>query len=375
MAVSRRGLGSCHLLCRWLHPTSFGTGVRRYVMHRSPVLLPILLCFAAGFCVAQTQGSAAPNSLPQAAPTVPTGDAPATTQPPPKNPADAREPEAQPSPQPPQEPKTEILDSSATSAALATDGHDPILDPPPFPRGITTLVGGIISGVDRIRNHLTVSIFGDRQWTVYFDERTHIFHNGAEVTSQALKKGERVYVDTMLDNNNRDIFARNIRVGVVSPAADAAGQIEEVDFRRHQFVLRDNINSSSVRFAVDSATRIIHDSKPATFRDLATGSLVHVQFASDQPNRGLAREIVILAVPGSAFTFAGSITFLDTHRNLLSVRNTADNKTYDIFFVPSRTDAAGRLAVGAEVQVVAIFDATHYAAQRITVTRMAGAAH
>jgi hypothetical protein len=278
-------------------------------------------------------------------------------------------------PLPPQEPKTEILDSSATSAALATDGHDPILDPPPFPKGTTTLVGGIITGVDRIRNHLTVSIFGGGRWTVYFDERTHIFHNGAEVTPLALKKGDRVYVDTMLDNNHSDIFARNIRVGVVTIPADAAGQIEEVDINRHQFVLRDSINSSSVRFAVDSATRIIKGPKIGTFQDLAPGSLVRVQFAAEQPNRALAREIVILAVPGSSFTFAGVITFLDTHRNLFSVHNAADDKTYDIFFVPDRTDATGRLAVGAQVEVVAIFDVTHYAARQITVTKMAGASH
>src|ERR1051326_5538897 len=37
-------------------------------------------------------------------------------------------------PAPPAEPKTEILDSSATSGALTTDGHDPILDPAPVPR-------------------------------------------------------------------------------------------------------------------------------------------------------------------------------------------------------------------------------------------------
>src|SRR5947209_8064829 len=53
----------------------------------------------------------------------------------------------------PLQPKTEILDSSATGGSLTTDGHDPILDPPPMPGGITTLVGGTISDVDRLRNH------------------------------------------------------------------------------------------------------------------------------------------------------------------------------------------------------------------------------
>lgn len=354
-------------------------GFCRQVMHRSPTLLLTLLFLSAVLPAAQSPNSPASQSLPQATPagtSSPQTQVPRTqTQPPVsgKEPAATTEPEAAQPPQPPQ-PKTEILDSSATSAALATDGHDPILDPPPFPTGITTLVGGIISSVDRIRNHLTVAIFGGGSWTVYFDERTHIFRNGAETTVLALKKGERVYVDTMLDTNNRDIFARNIRVGVVMTPADAAGQIEEVDAGRRELVLRDNINSASVRFGVDSNTRISRGSQPATFQDLKAGSLVRVQFAPDRPNRGLAREIAIMAVPGSVFTFAGTITFLDTHRNMLSVHNAADDKTYDIYYVPSRIDAAGRLAVGAQIRVVAVFDASHYAAQQITVTKTAGAA-
>lgn len=312
-------------------------------MHRSPKLFLALLIFCAGLAGAQS-----PEPLPAIAP----------------GPQDNQ----------PSQPKTEILDSSATSGALATNGRDPILDPPPFPKSTTTLVGGIISGVDRVRNHLTIAIFGDGRWTVHFDERTHIFSHGAEVTQLALKKGERVYVDTMLDNNHRNIFARNIRVGVAAPPADAEGQILEVDTDRSQLILRDTINSASVRFSVDHDTRISYGSTPVTLRDLRPGSLARVKFAPDRANRGLAREIAILAAPGSIFTFTGTVTFLDTHRNILSVHNSADDKTYDIHFIPAQTAEAARLAVGAEIQVVAAFTASWYSAQQITVTKMAGAA-
>jgi hypothetical protein len=272
------------------------------------------------------------------------------------------------------QPKTELFDTSATSGALATDGHDPILDPPPFPKGLTTLVGGVISNVDRIRNHLTVAVFGGNRWTVYFDERTHIFRNGMETTPLALKKGERVYIDTMLDNNKHDIFARNIRVGIVSLPADADGQITEVDTTHYQITLRDNINSTSVRFSVDRNTLISRGSTPIPFDSLRAGSLVRVKFAPDRPNRGLAREIAVMASPGAVFTFAGTITFLDTHRGVLAIRNGSDGKTYEIHYVPARTAEAARLAVGAEIQVIAAFDTTWYSAQQVTVTRMAGAA-
>jgi Domain of unknown function (DUF5666) len=267
------------------------------------------------------------------------------------------------------QPKTEILDSSATSGAVATDGHDPILDPPPVPRTTTTLVGGTISGIDRLRNRMTVQVFGGGKWSVNFDERTHIFRNGAETTQLALKKGERVYVDTQLDNNRHDIFARNIRVGVAELPADADGQIINVDLKHNELTVRDAINSVPVRFAVGPETRISSGQTPATFKDVRPGALVHVRFAAESPNRGLAREIKILAAPGSNFTFTGKVTFLDLHRGILAVQNTTDDKNYEIHFSPATTMERNRLGVGIDVLVVATFEATQYTARSISVTR------
>jgi uncharacterized protein DUF5666 len=288
--------------------------------------------------------------------------------------AGATQPGATPTPvpqaQPPQaQPKTDILDSSATSGALVTDGHDPILDPAPMPRTTTTLVGGIITGVDRLRNRLTLHVFGGNRWTVNFDERTHIFHNGAETTQLALKKGERVYVDTQLDNNRHDIFARNIRVGVAELPADADGQIIAVDTKHNELTLRDTLNSVPVRFAVDPETRISNGQTPAAFKDVKPGTLVHVRFAASSPNRGLAREVSIIAVPGSTFTFAGKVTFLDLHRGLIAVQNTTDDRNYEIHFAPSAVANRDQLGVGRDVLVRATFEGTRYMAQSVNPTK------
>jgi Domain of unknown function (DUF5666) len=272
----------------------------------------------------------------------------------------------EPAPQP--QPKTEILDSSATSGALTTDGHDPILDPAPVPTTRTTLVGGTISSIDRMRNRMSVAVFGGGHWTVNFDERTHIFRNGAETTQLALKKGERVYVDTQLDNNKHDIFARNIRVGVAELPADADGQIVQVDQKHNELTLRDTINSVPVRFAVDQDTRISSGQTPAAFKDVKPGTLVHVRFAAERPNRGLAREINILATPGSAFTFTGKITYLDLHRGRMAIQN-VDDKNYEVRFSPSNPEARDRLGVGVEVRIVATFDGSQYTAQSINVMK------
>jgi hypothetical protein len=341
------------------------------------VVIAGCLLFAAGLLTGQSSSQAGTGSAPPAA-SHPAGQQQPALQPPttlaPQPPASKTETppvDSQHSSLDVPEPKTEILDSSSPSAGLSSDGHDPILDPPPLPTGDTTLVGGIITGLDRIGNRISVAIYGGRHWTIVFDERTHIYRNGAEVTQLALKKGDRVYVDTMLDTNNRDVFARNIRVGVVAPPADIDGQITETDAGHNEITVRDSVGASSVRFVVDQQTRISRGPAAASFRDLQPGSLVRIKFAPDRADRGVAREISILALPGSTFTFAGPIVFLDTHRGILAVHNLQDGKNYDLHYVVARTPSASQLAVGTEVTIVAAFNSTGYTAAQITVTKAA----
>jgi uncharacterized protein DUF5666 len=263
-------------------------------------------------------------------------------------------------PEPPPHPKTEILDSSATSGALTTDGRDPVLDPPPYPSSTTTLVGGIIRHVDPVRNRLTIGVFSGDNWTLRFDERTHIFRNGQETTVLALKKGERVYIDTMLDNDNHSILARNIRLGVAALPADADGQVETVDPARGELTLHDRINSVAVHLGVNQETRISRGFEPATLKDIKPGSLVHVKFAADTSYRGLAREINIIAVPGSTFTFQGRLTYLDMHRGLLGIANQSDGKTYDLHFNPGALPNSLNLSVGMDAIIMATFEGRDY---------------
>ena len=279
-----------------------------------------------------------------------------------------------PPPNEPEQPKTEVFDSSATGSGLTTDGHDPILDPPPLPAGNATLVGGTITTVDNIHNKMTVRVFGNGgKWKIAFDERTHIFRNGAETTQLAIKKGERVYVDTMLDGKKHEVFARNIRLGIQRLSADADGQITEVDPGRGEVSLTDKINSSPVHFKVDSQTRIVYGTNPASLNDLKPGSLVHVSFSPEQANRGLAREISIVAAPGAEFTYVGKITYLDIHRGTLAVEDSLDHKNYEVHFDPAHLQERDNLAIGSEVRIVAVFEGSRYTAQSITVTRSAAA--
>jgi hypothetical protein len=219
---------------------------------------------------------------------------------------------------------------------------------------------------------MVLTVFGGGRWKIAFDERTHIFRNGAETTQLALKKGERVYVDTTLDNNNHDIFARNIRVGVAAAPADASGQVTFVDNAHGEVTLRDNINSVPVHFGVDKATQISNGNTPITLAALKPGALVHVKFSAQSGYRGIAREITVIAMPGAAFTFSGKVAYLDMHRGVLAIQN-VDGKTYDLHFSRAQLPGVDSLTVGSQVSIVAIFEGSQYTAQSLRVISGPGA--
>src|SRR5215469_18127498 len=141
------GLG-CHLSCFWLHPTSLDTGVSPKTMSCSPIsLLAFVVFSAAGLFARQPTGtqppvspdqvqSPSPANTPQPPATspasasgtqLPSGVSGNSTLPPaPKSPVEPSAQATAGNPEPPEQPKTEILDTSDTAGALATDGHDPI---------------------------------------------------------------------------------------------------------------------------------------------------------------------------------------------------------------------------------------------------------
>ncbi len=257
--------------------------------------------------------------------------------------------------------------ATKTGGSSGNPASDPLFDVPPMPQGKVSLVGGIVAKIDRVRNRLAVRPFGGGSMDMYFDERTHIYRDGVETTQLGVRKGDRVYVDTMLDGSK--VFARNIRVETTTTPADARGQIMYYDPRSGTMRLRDELSSQEVTFNVASGTTIRNAGEPASAADLKPGSLVAVRFSPASPNHGSAQEISIIAMPGTTFTFAGTVTYLDLHLGTFALENRTNQKTYELRFDPATSGAADKLTVGVDVTVSATFDGNSYVANTITVNQ------
>src|SRR5205823_6296623 len=157
----------------------------------------------------------------------------------------------------PSQPETKVLipESDAAAANSPVESNDPLLSVPPMPKGTTTLVGGQVRNIDQIRNHMDVDSFGGGHMRVNFDERSHFFRDGVETTQLAIRKGDRVYVDTMLDNTR--VFARNVRINTGVTAANASGQITSFNPKTGALTLRDQIAARPVTFIVDQSTSLV----------------------------------------------------------------------------------------------------------------------
>jgi hypothetical protein len=251
--------------------------------------------------------------------------------------------------------------TAGAAAQPENSSYDPLLDLPPLPKGQTTLVGGTVHSIDQIRNRLTVQPFGGPSMKIFFDERTHIYRDGVPSTQLVIHKGDRVYVDTMLDGTK--VFARNIRVVTGMHAADARGQITRNDAGTGRITVQDELSARPVTFRVTPAT-VVSGGSSTSVAELQPGSLVTVKFVPDRNNRDVAQQISVIAAPGSVFTFYGRITYLNMATRTLAVANESDKKTYDIKFTPAAVDAQ-MLGEGKQVLVKARFDGSGYTADNI----------
>jgi hypothetical protein len=322
----------------------------------------LVLMLLPGVMMSQSSSSPATKDPGERAPATQASQPSATTAP-------GTQPSATPAAPNTTQPSTGQTTTGTKASGTASD-NDPLLDVPPLPKTKVTLVGGTVRNIDQIRNRMTVEPFGGGKMKFIFDERSHVYRDGVETTQLAIKKGDRVYVDSQLDGPK--VFARNVRVVTQLTPADADGQLLAYDRRNGVLSMRDRLSSQPIRFRMTNDTKIVKENdQPGTQADLQSGALIGVEFAPDRANRGLAQKIKVLAVPGAQFRFAGKITHLDVKDSMMAIENASDGKNYEVAF--NRADVNGRddLAVGAEVNVIATFQGDKYLAHEMTVTQPA----
>lgn len=248
------------------------------------------------------------------------------------------------------------------SAAAERENYDPLLDLPPLPHNTVTLIGGTVSALDEVMNKMSVQPFGQKKpMEVAFDTRTHFFQDGHPISYRDIRQGQRVYVDTML--NGSKVFAKQIWIQSAVDSGLGRGQIVDFDPEHQVLTVRDELSSQNIKMRVTSSTVIHNGSEKASSADLVAGSLISMQFG---PQHEL-REITLSAKPGSTFTFAGPITYLDFSRKLIAVDNGSDRTKYDIAIDAIAPSVARELHQGDQVRIDAVFDGSRYAARRIDV--------
>ena len=245
------------------------------------------------------------------------------------------------------------------AVALPNQAPDKLFDLPRLKQGRASLVGGALESIDRLRGRFVLRPFGRGKLTIAFDPRTQ-FMRGTEVAgAQDMHPGDRVYVETVLDGTA--VFAKTVLLPKDAALGAALGQVVAYDAAQGSLSIRDQLSSQPVKFRVTAKTII-------TGAGVGPGALVEVSFLPGK-DPTLAREILILAAPGSVFTFTGRITFLDLTSHELVLANTSDDSHYEIQFNPAAipADATERLLEGATVTVSVRFNGQRYVAESVTV--------
>jgi len=257
----------------------------------------------------------------------------------------------------------EVEPGQPPAASIVADPVTLLPDPAPVPSVKATLVGGTVEKLDRVRDEITVSLFGGGREKILFDPRTRIYKGNLEGLSTDLHEGQRIYLDTILDGST--IFARSIRLRTTSNLAEGRGVVLRYRSDRGELVMRDAISPDSVRIRTDASTKLTQGGRVVQWSSLTPGCLIAVEFSSNGKNHDMAREISILAQPGVDYTFTGQVVHLDLRTGLLVLNSLTDRKMYEIYLSPSSVPSED-LQIGALVSVTAQLENSRYVARNVT---------
>jgi hypothetical protein len=267
------------------------------------------------------------------------------------------------------EKSAQLQGGQAASTPESALGRSPGL--PPLPSGRSTVVGGAIRGVDRVRDQFTLNVFGGRTLKVLFDARTQVYRDGLKGAPRDLRAGDHISVETVLEGTS--VFARSIHLLSSLPEGECQGQVLNYDPVNRELTVRDVLSREPVKLRVPAGTVFARQGQAASASmdvgasELSRGTLVSVKFHSDNNGQGVVSQIAILATPGTAFVFVGNVVFLDLRSGLLALVDPRDQRRYEVFFDSARFPMSREIHEGADVTLTADFDGSRYVAKAITI--------
>jgi Domain of unknown function (DUF5666) len=260
------------------------------------------------------------------------------------------------------EPGTPAVEDDSAAASIMVDPASLLPELPALPQKNVSLIGGTLERLDRVRDRITVQVFGGGRMSALFDPRTRVYRGGKEVTIADLQQGQRVYLDTIL--NGSTVFARSIRLSSTPSAGEGQGIV--LRYSNGVLTFRDALNPFPVRVRLTSSTEYFEDHRSVPASTLVTGSLVGIKFDSEGNGHEVAREITILALPGTRYIFSGQVVHIDLRSGLLALISSVDHKTYEVY-LDSTAPPDDNLQPGVNVTVMANFEDSRYVARTITI--------
>jgi hypothetical protein len=272
-----------------------------------------------------------------------------------------------------QSPLTDASSQSAGSQSTLRSTSAPA-DPfalSPAPTGKSTVLGGEIKEIDPVRDELMLAILGQRPVRILFDERTRVYRDGKAISLGELRPTNHASVQTALDGTR--IYALSIHMLSRLSQGEYEGRVLNYNPDTHEVIVSAVLYRQPIKFLVPADTIVVREgqgslpSAPSSASDLVKGALISIEFTSDNKGRGVVSQIAILATPGSAFVFSGSLSSLDMRSGLLVLVDPRDNKSYQIYFDSTQLPASRNLHEGDNVSVTAKYDGTRYVASALTV--------
>lgn len=260
--------------------------------------------------------------------------------------------------------------SQSTQKAVASENvAGRLVDIPPLPGGKSTILGGAIRTIDPVKDQFVLHVVGQKPLKILFDERTQVYRDGVRIPLHDLKPAEHASVQTTLDG--AQVFA--ISIHILSKAAEGQyqGRIEDFDPGSGRLMLSEGGTGSNLHVFVTKDTSVVRQGQSAFTSenrgqsDLVRGALVSLEFQPDNKGQGIASKITILATPGAAFVFSGSVTALNVAQGYVVVLDPRDQQSYQIHFDPQNR-AVQNLHAGDNVRISAEYDGTRYIAKEIS---------